>query len=82
MMKFIIVFLAISITACTDSSGTRSVLQSNGMTDISITGYQFFGCSKDDIVRTGFKATSINGQKVEGVVCSGILFKNSTIRYK
>ena len=81
-MKFIIVFLAISITACTDSNGTRSVLQSNGMTDISITGYQFFGCSKEDIVRTGFKATSISGQKVEGVVCSGILFKNSTIRYK
>ena len=73
---------AMLITGCTDPSTAQRVLSQNGYTDIQIKGYNFFSCSKDDTVHTGFSAKSPNGTIVEGTVCSGLLFKNSTIRFE
>lgn len=38
-------------------------------------------CGDDDTFSTGFKAKNVNGKVVQGVVCSGLIFKNSTIRW-
>ena len=74
--------LAVSLAGCTDADNAVRVLEANGYEQIQITGYSLFGCSEDDFQRTGFKAVGPTGKKVEGTVCSGLLFKNSTIRFE
>lgn len=70
------------ISGCTDPDNARRILLQNGYTDIKITGYNIYSCSEDDSVHTGFSAKSPNGTIVEGTVCGGLLFKNSTIRFE
>ena len=74
--------LAVSLAGCTDADNAVRVLDANGYEQIQITGYNWFGCSKDDFQHTGFTAVGPTGKKVEGTVCSGLLFKNSTIRFE
>jgi hypothetical protein len=71
--------LAFSATACTQPDQSIAVLEREGYSNIEITGYDPFGCSEDDHYRTGFRAEK-NGQQVKGVVCSGLMFKGTTIR--
>ena len=82
-MKRIILLCAtaLAILSCTDTEGARKVLESQGFRNIEITGYNFFGCGKDDAVHTGFSATGLDGNPIEGTVCSGLIFKGSTVRY-
>lgn len=77
--KFLLTLVAVALVGCTDSDVAHKSLAGAGYTDIEITGYAFFGCSDDDAFRTGFNAKGLNGQPVEGVVCSG-WFKGATIR--
>lgn len=74
--------LAVSLAGCTDADNAVRVLSANGYEEIQITGYSLFGCSEDDFQRTGFKAVGPTGKHVQGTVCSGLLFKNSTIRFE
>lgn len=69
------------LVGCTDSNNAERILSNDGYTDIKITGYSMFACSEDDFQKTGFTAKK-NGNVVKGAVCSGVFFKNSTIRYK
>lgn len=69
------------ITGCTDKENAERILKNDGFTHISVTGYNFFACSKDDFQHTGFIAKK-GENTVEGTVCSGLFFKNSTIRFK
>lgn len=69
------------MTGCTDSSEAKRVLENAGFTSVKITGWSPFSCSKDDFFRTGFTAIGPTGRSVSGTVCSGILFKGSTIRF-
>jgi len=82
-MKKIIFALIVAtmFCACSNSQDAERVLQENGFTNIQTTGYSFFACGKDDFFSTGFTATSVNGSQVSGTVCSGLLFKGSTIRF-
>lgn len=80
MKKLLLISTLILLASCSDGSGARKVLSAQGMTNIEITGHSFFSCGKDDSFSTGFKATSVNGQQVEGTVCKGI-FKGSTVRF-
>ena len=83
-MKVQILGLSIVVllfVGCTDKENAERILRNDGYTDIVITGYDFLGCSKDDFQHTGFVAKKQNNS-VEGTVCSGLLFKNSTIRFK
>lgn len=73
--------LALGLSACSDAPTAERILRNQGYTNIKTTGYAWFGCdSKSDNYSTGFTATSPNGTKVEGVVCSGF-FKGGTIRF-
>ena len=83
MKKLLIVLfmaLALCMGGCTDAPEAQKVLKSQGYTQVQTTGYQFFGCGKDDGWHTGFTAVSQNGTRVEGVVCSGFL-KGATVRF-
>jgi hypothetical protein len=66
---------------CTNDSKATSVLAAQGYTNIQTTGYNFMACSKGDFYNTGFSAKSPTGQQINGTVCSGLLFKGSTIRF-
>ncbi len=52
-----------------------------GFSDIRTTGYKWFACSEGDWYHTGFVAINPQGVEVSGVVCSGLFFKNSTVRF-
>lgn len=81
-MKSLLYFIPlVFLVGCTNTSDAERVLSSQGFTDIKYTGYDIFACSEDDFYHTGFTATSITGQHISGTVCSGLLFKGSTIRY-
>lgn len=81
IVVFIIIFvLSFSLRGCTDEEGAQRVLQQNGYTNITITGYRWGMGGENDTYVTGFEATSPSGARVSGAVCSG-MFKGSTIRF-
>jgi len=82
IVKMGALMLFLAFCGCSDSQGTKDLLRSQGYTDIVTTGYDWFSCGEDDTYATGFRAKSSNGSNVRGVVCSGLLFKGSTIRFK
>ncbi len=82
MKKYLLILFSVFILNCTDAKTASRVLDENGYTEVEMTGYNFFACSREDFYHTGFIAVSSNGRSVEGTVCSGLLFKNSTIRFK
>lgn len=84
MKKFLIagvLLSALSLAACgvNPQAGTRA-LEANGLTDIQLEGWSFFGCAEKDSFRTKFTAKNSKGETVSGVLCSG-LFKGVTVRY-
>lgn len=76
-----VIILAVVSMAKTSRENANMLLHKQGYSDISMTGYRFFGCAEDDVFRHGFEATAVNGQKITGIVCSGWLAKGSTIRF-
>jgi hypothetical protein len=82
MKKLIIIFIMIFSVSCTNNQGAKELLEKEGYTEIEMTGYSWFSCSKDDIFHTGFKARNMKGNVIEGTVCEGLLFKGKTIRFE
>lgn len=81
-MKYVFIVLAmLACTACTQPETATRILQGAGYTSIEMHGYDLFSCSKDDTYHDSFTAIGPNGQRISGVVCSGLIFKNSTIRF-
>lgn len=79
--KILILILTIGLlSGCTDASTAQRVLHQQGYTNVVITGYRPFVGSDGDTYVTGFEATSPNGNRVTGAVCSGFL-KGATIRF-
>lgn len=78
---FLVVVVVLLLNSCTDEKEAQRILTANGYTEIEYTGHSWFGCSEDDTYATGFTAKTQTGQEISGAVCSGILFKNSTIRF-
>lgn len=78
---FALLAITAFISGCTDKDGATNALKKQGYTDISTTGYDFFGsCGKGDAVRTGFIAKSPTGMDTKGVVCAGWFFRGNLIR--
>lgn len=78
MKKLIIISLL--LIGCTNEHEARRVLDNDGVTDVQMTGYKWFACGDHDFYHTGFSGKR-NGKNIEGIVCSGLIFKASTIRY-
>lgn len=79
-MKQLLIIVAILLTGCTQPERAGRVLLESGYTDIQLQGYDWMNCSKDDTYHDKFTAIGPSGRKVSGVVCSGLMFKGSTIR--
>lgn len=80
-MKLILALIALILVACSAPDRTTQTLKMSGFTDIRITGWAPFSCSKDDQFCTGFTAKNINGMEVSGAVGCGLIFKNCTVRF-
>ena len=81
MKAVLIVFACLFCVSCTNAGAALEALESQGMTDIQITGWAPLSCSQQDFSSTGFKAVNPNGKAVKGVVCCGLVFKSCTIRW-
>ena len=81
-MKKIIAIAALTLLAgCGVNAKSATVaLEAQGMTNVKIGSWVFFGCGDSDAFRSSFTATGVNGKPVSGIVCSGML-KGVTIRY-
>lgn len=73
--------IAVGLAACTKPNSAQALLESQGYTDVRITGYNWFSCSDDDSYRTGFEAKSPTGKPISGTVCAGLFYKGATIRF-
>ena len=80
MNKLILFIICFILCACTNEKEARRVLDLDGFVDVEMTGYKFMACGHDDWYHTGFRAKR-NFKVVDGVVCTGLLFKASTIRF-
>ncbi len=85
LVGYLIVFVIIGFIAlavgCTDEKSANKALTNEGYTDIKIEGWAGpFQCG-DDWNATEFTAKNSQGKTVNGTVCSGLLFKNATIRW-
>lgn len=80
-MKYVLILLALALSACTNETSAKRVLEANGFTKIEFTGYRFFMCGHDDWFHTGFKAMHYAQQPITGAVCEGLIFKGSTLRF-
>lgn len=82
MYKYIaLASLAVLATACTEPEKAKRVLEDAGYTDVKTGGYAMWACSEKDHFKTSFTAIShAIGRPVKGAVCSGLMFKNTTIR--
>lgn len=86
-MKYVIMIVFVAVvmllqSGCTDEKEAQRILEAQGYTNIQFTGYKWFACSEKDTYSTGFTAVALNGKPINGSVCSGLLFKNSTIRFE
>lgn len=81
MKKIFLVAVLALLAACTSRSDAERALTAQGFTEIEVLGPAIFACSEDDFYKTKFRAKNPQGKMVEGVVCSGFLFKNATIRF-
>lgn len=80
MKKLIVPIVLLGLSACTSSQNeVKRVLAADGVTEITLTGYDFFTCGNDTF-SSGFKGVK-NGKQVSGAVCAGWL-KGYTIRYR
>jgi hypothetical protein len=75
-----IVFVAVVAKANWESDlRSKRALYLEGYKDIQILGYAHFGCGSD-IVSDRFIAVNSRGERVTGLVCSGIFSKAAVIR--
>lgn len=79
-MKKLVLAALFVLSGCTAPDEAARVLTSMGFTQVTVTGYNAFACSEDDVFHTGFTARSPTGQFVSGTVCSGWL-KGATVRF-
>lgn len=81
-MRNLLALSVLLLAGCTNSGDAHRALEAIGFSEIEITGYSWLACGKDDFYHTGFTAINQEQMRVYGTVCSGILFKNSTVRFQ
>jgi len=57
--------------ACTQPQLATDTLRSVAYSNIQTKGYAFNACDWNDVYRTKFEASAIDGTRVRGVICSG-----------
>lgn len=72
--------LSILLVGCSAPDTATKALKGAGYSQIKITGWSPFSCTEAGTFSTGFEAKGPTGVSVTGAVCSGLIFKNATIR--
>lgn len=75
-----VALLAMPSACSLDPVRAKKVLEHNGVSDVQVTGYRWFGCGHGDTFRTGWKGVSAQGKAVGGCVGCGWL-KGCTVRF-
>jgi hypothetical protein len=73
-------FVALGV-GCTDEKGARKALEAQGFTEVQTDGWAGPFVCGDDWNATDFVAKNAEGKTVTGTACSGLLFKNTTLRW-
>lgn len=74
----------IGLTSCSsnkDFEKGQRILEQQGYTDVTNTGYSMFCCSDQEEYSTGFECKDRNGNTVKGCFCSAFL-KGITVRFE
>lgn len=78
MSRAVIVFalavfgvVAVSGGCSEDKAGMQAAVQDFGFTDVTLGGFAWLGCSKDDMFSRTWVGLGASGSRVEGVVCGG-----------
>lgn len=81
-MAFYGIATIVFIFACgqSDPKNATRILEAQGYKNVEITGFSPFGCNERDWYKTKFKAEKRSGYEITGVVCTGLIIRNSTIR--
>lgn len=79
MTKWLLI-AGLCLVGCTDDQATVNAARAIGLRDVQPLDYAPFSCGQDDQYAQHFTATNINGQRVSGVVCCGLL-KSCTVRF-
>ena len=78
---YIVTLLSFMLASCgVDPVAGERALKAQGVTDVKISGWAWFGCAEDDSFRSNFTGTGSDGKPVSGTLCSG-WFKGITVRY-
>lgn len=72
--------IALLLVSCTDDEDAMNAARAIGLRDVVPGDYAPFSCSDDDVTAQHFTATNINGGRVTGVVCCGLV-KRCTVRF-
>lgn len=82
IVVLLLIIVILMLTGCDGKADAKRVLEEEGYTQVEMTGYRWTGCSEDDFYHEGFKATTVAGRRVSGVVCGGnsLFGKSWTIR--
>lgn len=76
-----LILVGLCVSGCTQPDRAHRVLADQGYTEIKLHGYDWWNCSEEDTYKDKFTAKSPTGKDVSGVVCAGLFFKGSTIRF-
>lgn len=80
VVLLIVGVLPMILGSCTvDERTAKRILGAQGFTDVKLTGYSIFGCSKDQQRRSGFDAKDVRGNEISGVLCQD-LFGSTSVR--
>lgn len=77
---FVLPVVALLSSCGVNVENATRVLESQGLTNVQITGFSLMGCGKDDSFASNFTAVGANGKEVNGTVCAG-WFKGITVRF-
>lgn len=77
----VLAVVALLLAACpVPEDQVVETLEAQGFSDIERKESAPFSCSDKDGLRSHFTATNQRGQRVEGVLCCGFVFKACTVR--
>ena len=73
LFPLVFIFLFIVPSMNKDRPELVPFLEKQGYSQVKITGYAYFGCSKESYYKNKFTAVNSQGNPVEGVVCEELV---------
>jgi hypothetical protein len=79
-MRIALLVIAALTAGCTSNADSYRALNEAGYSDVTLDGFAWLQCGKDDTFATSFRAKGPTGVAVKGAVCCGLM-KGCTIRH-